>query len=55
MKVILCSGGGSLGKHISHTFDLGTDATKLLFDIFVAAVNVVDAIDDGFPIGDEGG
>jgi hypothetical protein len=34
---------------------LGAYGFQLFFDFFVAAVDVVDAVDDGFAVGDQGG
>ena len=44
-----------LRKHFTDAFDLGADGAEFFFDVFVAAIDVVDAVDDGFAIGDEGG
>ena len=44
-----------LGEHLSDALDLGADGAELFFDVFVAAVYVVDAVDDGFAVGDQGG
>src|ERR1022692_4329681 len=44
-----------LRKHVADAADLGADGFQLFFDFFVTAVDVVDAVDDGFAIGDEGG
>ena len=41
-----------LGKHISDSFDLSADGLEFFFDFFVAAVDVVDAVDDGFTVRD---
>ena len=34
---------------------MGADGAELFFDVFVASINVVDAVDDRFPIGDQRG
>src|SRR5579863_1708543 len=52
---VLLHGGGFLGEHFADAFDLRADSLELLFNIFVAAVDVVDAVDDGFAVGDQGG
>jgi hypothetical protein len=43
----------SFGKDVSDPANLGANHSQLLLDVFVASVDVVDAIDDGFAIGDE--
>ena len=35
--------------------DVGADVLEFFYDLFVAAVDVVDAFDDGFALCDEGG
>ena len=47
--------GSFLGEHFADAFDLGADGAELFFDVLVAAVDVVDAVDDGLAIGDESG
>src|SRR5450631_3058200 len=44
----------ALRKDVSHAANLGTDAAEFLFDAFVAAIHVIDAVEDGLAIGDEG-
>ena len=46
--------GGLFGKHFSDTADLGTHALQLLFDVLVAAVDVVDAVDDRLAVRNQG-
>jgi hypothetical protein len=50
---------GSLGlffaEDVSHAADLGAYAAELLFKVLVATVEVVDAVEDGLAVGDEGG
>ena len=41
----------SLGQHVSEAADLGSDGFEFLFDFLVAAVEVVDAVDDGLAVG----
>ena len=48
-------GGLALGEHFADAFHLSAHGTELFFDALVTAVDVVDAIDDGFAIGDECG
>jgi hypothetical protein len=43
--------GGFLGQDFPDAANLGADAAQFLFDIFVAAVDVIDAVDNGFAIG----
>ena len=42
-------------EDVSHAADLGAHAAELLFEVLVAAVDVVDAVEDGFAVGDQGG
>jgi hypothetical protein len=37
------------------TLDVGAQGLELFDDAFVSAVDVVDAVDEGFAFGDEGG
>jgi hypothetical protein len=39
------------GEHVAYAFDLGAYGFQFFFDFFVAAVDVVDAVDNGFAIG----
>ena len=48
-------GGGFLGEHFSDALDLRADAFQLFFNVLVAAVDVVDTIDDGFAVGNQSG
>jgi hypothetical protein len=41
-----------LRQDVADPADLGADGFQFFFDFFVAAVDVVDAVDDGFAIGD---
>ena len=50
--VILFCGDGFFGEHLADTADLGSDSFQLFFDVLVAAIDVVDAVDDGFAIRD---
>src|SRR5512142_2742989 len=43
------------GQHFADALHLSADRAQLFFNALVAAVDVVDAIDDGFAVGDEGG
>jgi hypothetical protein len=51
----LLYGGGFPGEHFADAFDLRAHTAKFLFNIFVAAVDVIDAVDDGFPVGHQSG
>jgi len=44
----------ALGEDFADAFYLGSDAAQFFFDALVASVDVVDAVDDGFVLGDEG-
>ena len=44
-----------LAEDVAHAADLGAYAAELFFDVLVAAVDVVDAVEDGLAVGDEGG
>src|SRR5712691_6465131 len=48
-------GGSALGQDLADAADLGAYAFEFFFDIFVSAVDVVDAIDDGFAFRDQSG
>src|ERR1700722_20449910 len=37
-------------KDVSNSAYFGADAFQFLFDVFVASIDVIDAIDDGFAI-----
>ena len=39
-------------EDVSHAADLGADAAEFLFKVLVAAIEVVDAVEDGFAVGD---
>ena len=41
-------------EDVAHAVNLGADAAQLFFDALVAAVHVIDAVENGFAIGDEG-
>jgi len=43
------------GENIAYAPNLGTNAFQLLFDIFVTAIDVVYAVNDGFAIGHQRG
>ena len=42
-------------EDVAHAADLGADAAELFFEVLVAAVEVVDAVEDGFAVGDQRG
>src|SRR6202051_2125913 len=44
-----------LAEDVAHAADLGADSAQLLLESFVAAVHVIDAVEDGLAVGDEGG
>ncbi len=44
-----------LAEDVAHAADLGTDAAEFFFDALIAAVDVVDAVEDGFSIRDQRG
>ena len=50
-----CVKGLLFAEDVAHAADLGADAAELLFEALVAAVHVVDAVEDGLAVGDEGG
>jgi hypothetical protein len=39
-------------EDVSHAADLGADAAEFFFEVLVAAVEVIDAVEDGFSVGD---
>src|SRR6202040_1289183 len=45
----------SLWEHVADAFDLGADGLEFFFDFFVAAIDMVDPVDNGFAVGDQGG
>ena len=49
--------GGQLlfAEDVAHAADLGADAAEFFFKALVSSVEVVDAVEDGFAVGDEGG
>ena len=49
--VHLLHSGRSLGKHLANALNLSPDAAQFFFDIFVAAIKVVDAVDNGLAVG----
>src|SRR6267142_1918025 len=51
----VCWSGARLGAWGVDAGDVGADALQLFYYAFVAAVYVVDAVDDGFAVGDQGG
>src|SRR6516164_10225 len=51
-----CTGmEGRSAEYVAHAADLCAHAFQLLLDMLVAAVHVVDAIEDRFAVCDEGG
>ena len=44
-----------VAEDVAEAADLGADAAEFFFEVLVAAVEVVDAVEDGFAIGDERG
>jgi hypothetical protein len=51
----LLYGGGFFGEHFTDALDFCAYALELFLYVFVAAVDVVDAVDDGFAISYERG
>ena len=45
----------AFAEDVAHAADLGAYAAELFFEALVAAVHVVDAVEDGFAVGDQGG
>jgi hypothetical protein len=47
------SGGAGLlfAEDVAHAANLGADAAEFFFEVFVTAIEVVDAIEDGFAVG----
>lgn len=45
----------SLLQQLPHPFNLRTNALQLFFDVLVAAVNVIDAVNDRLAFGDQRG
>src|SRR6266702_2106357 len=49
-------GGATVfAEDVAHAADLGSYAAELVFEVLVAAVEVVDAVEDGLAVGDQGG
>ena len=48
----LFCGNGFFGEHFADALDLCAYVFQLLFDVLVAAVDVVDAVDDGLAVSD---
>jgi hypothetical protein len=49
------NGGGAgllFAEDVAHAADLGTYAAEFFFEVLVAAIEVVDAVEDGFAVGD---
>jgi hypothetical protein len=44
-----------LTEDVSEASDLGAHAAEFLLNLLIAAIDVIDAIKDGFAVGDEGG
>ena len=42
-------------KELTDAADFSSYGAQLFFDAFVAAIDVINAIDDGLTLGDEGG
>ena len=43
------------GEDVAHSADLCAYAAELFLEVLVAAVHVIDAVEDGFSVGDESG
>ena len=39
----------------AHAADLRSDTTQFFFNLLVSAIDVIDAVEDGFAIGDQSG
>jgi hypothetical protein len=44
-----------VAEDVAEAANLRSNAAELFFDVLVAAVHVVDAVEDGFAVGDHGG
>jgi hypothetical protein len=44
---------GSLGEDVADTPDFGAYCLQFFFDVLVATVQVIDAVDDGFAVSDQ--
>ena len=44
------SGLFSFAEHVANAANLGTHAAQLFFDPLIAAIDVIDAINDGFTL-----
>src|ERR1035441_6065736 len=44
-----------LAEDVAHASDLGAYGAEFFFEVLVAAVEVVDAVEDGLAVGDQGG
>ena len=51
----LAAGAVSFGQHLANTADLRAYAFEFSFNVFVTAVNVVNAVNNGFAIRHQGG
>src|ERR1019366_9518752 len=51
----LGGGCGSFGEDVAHAADFGAHSFQFFFDVLVAAVQVIDAVDDGLAVRDQGG
>ena len=40
-------------EDVSHTANLRANSTEFLFEVLVAAVKMIDAIEDGLAVGDK--
>ncbi len=48
-------GAPAAREDFADALDFRADAAQFFFNVFVAAVDVVDAVDDGFAVGHESG
>ena len=44
-----------IGEDIAEAANLGAHAAQLFLNVFIAAVHVVNAVENGLTVGDEGG
>src|SRR5271155_1799734 len=51
----LDGGCGSLGEDVADATYFGAHGFQFFFDVLVASIQVIDAVDDGLAVGDQGG
>ena len=45
--------GCAFGEHFADALDLGAHAAKFFFNALITAINVINAVENGFAFGDE--